>query len=163
MVRRCSIPILIFGMGYRASMGPTCFVTLLIFRNVALFGCISCSRYSPLVLCYCTLCSLTISVIDVTSGKLFATVQGEGANVPAGISMHSYSENAITALEPCFEDRRITRSKKALRGALIFLMEEKGFDSITVTTCALRPTLIAVRSTIIFATKNTCLNRSKMK
>ena len=59
-------------------------------------------------------------------------MQGEGANVPAGISMCSRSENAILAIEPCFEDRRITRSKKALRGALIFLMEEKGFDSITV-------------------------------
>lgn len=30
------------------------------------------------------------------------------------------------------EDRRITRSKQALREALIALMEEKGFDSITV-------------------------------
>ena len=73
-----------------------------------------------------------ISVNDVTAGKLFATVQGEGANVPAGVSMRSRSENAILAIEPCFEDRRITRSKKALRGALITLMEEKGFDSITV-------------------------------
>ena len=73
-----------------------------------------------------------ISVINVTAGKLFATVQGEGVNVPAGVSMHSRSENAILAIEPCFEDRRITRSKKALRGALITLMEEKGFDSITV-------------------------------
>lgn len=73
-----------------------------------------------------------ISVINVTAGNLFATVQGEGANVPAGVSMHSRSENAILAIEPCFEDRRITRSKKALRGALITLMEEKGFDSITV-------------------------------
>lgn len=30
------------------------------------------------------------------------------------------------------EDRRITRSKKALRTALITLMEERGFDAITV-------------------------------
>lgn len=30
------------------------------------------------------------------------------------------------------EDRRITRSKKALRGALIALMEERGFDGFTV-------------------------------
>ena len=51
-----------------------------------------------------------ISVNDVTAGKLFATVQGEGANVPAGVSMRSRSENAILAIEPCF----------------------KGFDSITV-------------------------------
>lgn len=33
---------------------------------------------------------------------------------------------------PCAVDRRITRSKKALRIALIELMEERGFDSITV-------------------------------
>lgn len=32
----------------------------------------------------------------------------------------------------CAEDRRITRSKKALRQALISLMEEVGFDAITV-------------------------------
>lgn len=36
------------------------------------------------------------------------------------------------ALSPCPIDRRITRSKKALRDALIALMEERGFDSITV-------------------------------
>ena len=78
-----------------------------------------------------------ISVIDVTAGKLFATVQWEGANVPAGVSMRSRSENAFLAIEPCFEDRRITRSKKALRGALITLMEEKGFDSITVNDLSL--------------------------
>ena len=98
-----------------------------------------------------------ISVIDVTARKLFATVQGEGVNVPAGVSMHSRSENAILAIEPCFEDRRITRSKKALRGALITLTPSRS------TTCALQLTLIAVPSTIIFAIKNICLNRSKMK
>lgn len=104
-----------------------------------------------------------ISVINVTAGKLFATVQGEGVNVPAGVCMHSRSENAILAIEPCFEDRRITRSKKALRGALITLMEEKGFDSITVNDLCSALTLIAVPSTITFAIKNICLNRSKMK
>ena len=30
------------------------------------------------------------------------------------------------------EDRRIVRSKRALRGALISLMETKGFEAITV-------------------------------
>ena len=30
------------------------------------------------------------------------------------------------------EDRRITRSKRALRGALIALIEERGLDAITV-------------------------------
>ena len=33
---------------------------------------------------------------------------------------------------PVVQDRRITRSKKALRGALISLIEEKGFESLTV-------------------------------
>lgn len=32
----------------------------------------------------------------------------------------------------CTEDRRITKSKRALRSALIELMEERGFDSVTV-------------------------------
>lgn len=33
---------------------------------------------------------------------------------------------------PCSEDRRITRTKRALRQALIELMEERGFDGFTV-------------------------------
>lgn len=40
-------------------------------------------------------------------------------------------ESAKAAAPGC-EDRRITRSKRALRGALIALMEERGFDAITV-------------------------------
>lgn len=37
-----------------------------------------------------------------------------------------------TPVSPCLEDRRITRSKKALRSALIVLMEQHGFDGFTV-------------------------------
>ncbi len=36
------------------------------------------------------------------------------------------------ATVPCCEDRRITRSKKALRDAVVALMEERDFDDITV-------------------------------
>lgn len=36
------------------------------------------------------------------------------------------------ARSACAEDRRITRSKRALRDALIALMEERGFDAVTV-------------------------------
>ncbi len=39
--------------------------------------------------------------------------------------------SACSTAFPC-EDRRIKRSKKALRAALISLMEEKGFEAITV-------------------------------
>ncbi|MGI6106082.1 MAG: TetR/AcrR family transcriptional regulator [Raoultibacter sp.] len=39
------------------------------------------------------------------------------------------------------EDRRITRSKKALRDALISLMEEKGFESLTVNDLCARADL----------------------
>lgn len=43
------------------------------------------------------------------------------------------SEKQHCAAAPCSaEDRRITRSKRALRLALISLIEEKGFDAITV-------------------------------
>ena len=60
-----------------------------------------------------------ISVNDVTAGKLFATVQGEGANVPAGVSMRSRSENAILAIEPCFEVvLRAVRKHCAVRSSL---------------------------------------------
>lgn len=40
--------------------------------------------------------------------------------------------NSSTVTSSSSEDRRITRSKKALRAALIELMEEKGLDNITV-------------------------------
>lgn len=39
------------------------------------------------------------------------------------------------------QDRRITRSKKALRDALISLMEEKGFESLTVGDLCIRADL----------------------
>lgn len=41
----------------------------------------------------------------------------------------------------CTEDRRITRSKKALRAALIGLMEERGFDGFTVNDLCARADL----------------------
>lgn len=52
-------------------------------------------------------------------------------NGNADIAAQSCTAN-VGAASPCAEDRRITRSKKALRQALISLMEEKGFDAITV-------------------------------
>ncbi len=39
------------------------------------------------------------------------------------------------------EDRRITKSKRALRGALIALMEESGFDAVTVNDLCARAEL----------------------
>lgn len=42
---------------------------------------------------------------------------------------------------PYAEDRRITRSKRALRAALISLMEERGFESITVNDLCARADL----------------------
>lgn len=41
-------------------------------------------------------------------------------------------EKKREATPSCVQDRRIIRSKKALRDALISLMEEKGFESLTV-------------------------------
>ena len=41
-------------------------------------------------------------------------------------------EAPLTRSASACEDRRITRSKRALRQALIALLEERGFDSITV-------------------------------
>lgn len=43
--------------------------------------------------------------------------------------------------EPCSEDRRITRSKRALRDALIELMEERGFDGFSVNDLCARADL----------------------
>jgi len=53
-------------------------------------------------------------------------------NGNADIAAQSCTAN-VGAASPCAEDRRITRSKKALRQALISLMEEKGFDAKTIT------------------------------
>lgn len=46
--------------------------------------------------------------------------------------MAQHTTDKTAATTACCEDRRITRSKKALRRALIELMEERGFDGITV-------------------------------
>lgn len=53
----------------------------------------------------------------------YAAEDSLASNSPSGVS----STPTI-----CTEDRRITRSKKALRDALIELMEERGFDGFTV-------------------------------
>lgn len=55
----------------------------------------------------------------------------KNSSVSAGSSTNS-DVSASTETRSCTVDRRITRSKKALREALIALMEEKGFDAITV-------------------------------
>lgn len=54
------------------------------------------------------------------------------AGKPAGSSQTAKAAAKQQAPSLGCEDRRITRSKKALRAALIDLMEEKGFDAITV-------------------------------
>lgn len=52
------------------------------------------------------------------------------------------SEDCLGAsVSPCAVDRRIVRSKKALRDALIELMEERGFDNITVNDLCSRADL----------------------
>ncbi len=50
-----------------------------------------------------------------------------------GEMRHSQEESLqqLRSAKPC-EDRRITRSKLALKEALIVLMEEQGFDNVTV-------------------------------
>ena len=62
--------------------------------------------------------------------------------VPAPDSgCRSISVECVPASDTCVVDRRITRSKKALRIALIELMEERGFDSITVNDLCTRADL----------------------
>lgn len=55
-------------------------------------------------------------------------------------ALRTESSHEPTAVA-CQIDRRITRSKKALRVALIELMEERGFDSITVNDLCARADL----------------------
>lgn len=71
----------------------------------------------------------------------------EGAKVEAAAALDcaalGESNGAEGSAVPtaCTVDRRITRSKKALRDALIVLMEECGFDNITVNDLCARADL----------------------
>ena len=59
------------------------------------------------------------------------------ASAPAAME----SGEGARSAPPCCEDRRITRSKRALRDALIELMEERGFDGFTVNALCVRADL----------------------
>lgn len=59
------------------------------------------------------------------------------ASAPAAME----SGEGARSAPPCCEDRRITRSKRALRDALIELMEERGFDGFTVNDLCVRADL----------------------
>lgn len=63
---------------------------------------------------------------DAAPGRPSAAAPGR----PSAVA--DSAPDAAASGGPCGEDRRITRSKRALRGALIALMEERGLDAITV-------------------------------
>ena len=74
----------------------------------------------------------------------------EGANRPSAAAGTTAAQAAGAihvpvaagvAHAPAVEDRRITRSKRALRDALIALMEERGFDGFTVNDLCARADL----------------------
>ena len=77
-------------------------------------------------------------------------VAGKMARGAAKAALPVAVASAPAAMEPgegtrsapsCCEDRRITRSKRALRDALIELMEERGFDGFTVNDLCVRADL----------------------
>lgn len=64
--------------------------------------------------------------VSVTAGSSAQLRCGSNAGVATSCAQ------GVCVVAPCSEDRRIKRSKKALRSALISLIEEKGFEAITV-------------------------------
>lgn len=56
-------------------------------------------------------------------------------------SVVSKVDLSVSAVVPCCEDRRITRSKRALCDALVALMEERGLDGFTVNDLCARADL----------------------
>lgn len=75
-----------------------------------------------------------------------STVLGQAANAATlcpDESEQTQATGAVASVVPAFitEDRRITRSKKALRDALVVLMEERGFDGFTVNDLCARADL----------------------
>ena len=54
------------------------------------------------------------------------------------------------------EDRRIARTKAALRDALIALMNERGLDGFTINDLCAKADLNRARSTTTTRTKATC-------
>lgn len=59
----------------------------------------------------------------------------------APVPADAKSDDGARSVPACCEDRRITRSKRALRDALIELMEERGFDGFTVNDLCVRADL----------------------
>ncbi len=77
---------------------------------------------------------------DVVAAKLPLTQLSSSS--AENVAVLSDSEASVArGVVPTCEDRRIVRSKKALRGALIALMEERGFDAITVNDLCARADL----------------------
>ncbi len=75
------------------------------------------------------------------------SLRKEGVMAEAAAALDRATAEGLAGIESrrvpvaCTVDRRITRSKKALRDALIVLMEERGFDGITVNDLCVRADL----------------------
>ena len=75
------------------------------------------------------------------------SLRKEGVMAEAAAALDRATAEGLAGIEgrqvpvACTVDRRITRSKKALRDALIVLMEERGFDGITVNDLCVRADL----------------------
>ncbi len=75
-------------------------------------------------------------MIDVFKMRCLAILSTERELMATAVE-----EKTCAVSIPCGEDRRIMRSKRALRDALIVLMEERGLDSFTVNDLCARADL----------------------
>lgn len=76
---------------------------------------------------------MTISAIEAsTCGGAVVLPAPTGASTTFATTTSAAVQTTCSVPSACTEDRRITRSKKALRDAIIELMEERGFDGFTV-------------------------------
>jgi AcrR family transcriptional regulator len=81
----------------------------------------------------------TKAVLDepTASGATAAALAPAPGDASVAGTVSAYVRDEAAAERPT-EDRRITRTKRALRGALIALMEERGLDAITVNDLCAR-------------------------
>lgn len=79
----------------------------------------------------------TKAVLDEVAAGAAAELSRATGAASAGGAAACMSGTVAVAGRPA-EDRRITRTKRALRGALIALMEERGLDAITVNDLCAR-------------------------
>lgn len=84
---------------------------------------------------------MATDVLDGVAATKLPLAQPSSSATQSTATLSNNATSAACPVASFCEDRRIVRSKKALRDALIALMEERGFDAITVNDLCARADL----------------------